>query len=149
MHIDSRLKNCALCFKTNFLFQKLTRLDLPYWIIGFWVTHNQIEYWWALHNVVYTWDWCWLNFWSFFLDGYCGPVGLVGLSWYTDIDLPYLIPEYYEVLEEKVDFEAKNLLFSPLRHRHCLQEQILHWDYDLILTVCKFWHNWQHRLWPL
>ena len=39
-----------------------------------------------------------------------------------------MVPDYYKRSEEKIDFEAKNIIFQPWdhAHAHCPQEQILH-----------------------
>ena len=50
------------------------------------------------------------------------------IFWLRDLDLslPRSVPNYYELLEEKVDFEAKNAIFQPRDYVHHVQEQILH-----------------------
>ena len=47
-----------------------------------------------------------------------------------------MVPYYYKFLEEKVDFEAKNIIFQQWDHAHRPKEQILH-----DISQNKFW--WQ------
>ena len=41
-----------------------------------------------------------------------------------------MVPDYYELLKEKEDFEAKNAIFQPRDSVQCVWEQILH-------DICK------------
>ena len=57
-----------------------------------------------------------------------------------------MVPDYYELLEEKVDFEADNAIFQPRHNVHRVQEQIIH---DRIpLSPCYLCYNMKQRQLP-
>ena len=57
-----------------------------------------------------------------------------------------MVPDYYELLEEKVDFEADNAIFLPRHNVHRVQEQIIH---DRIpLSPCYLCYNMKQRQLP-